>query len=223
MSITFTPAKMFIGLVGRHKGELIVAAAKAAGARGGTIGLGRTESNNSVLRALSLADVQQDIVFGLMGPEKDAVVEAVVRAAAANPKKLSGYAILLDVSSMMTRHPQSAPQASEEPTGRETMESGFELITVITNTGYGDTVMAEARKAGATGGTILNARGTGTKEDVKFFSIALVPEKDMLLIVAAKEKTAGIIKAVTSIPKLNEPGGGVVYTMNVEEFIVLGK
>ena len=103
------------------------------------------------------------------------------------------------------------------------MEPEFELITVITNSGFADDIMAAARKAGATGGTILNARGTGTEEDVQFFGITLVPEKEMLIIVSAKDSVKKIIDAITSVPKLNEPGGGIVYTMPVQDFLVLGQ
>ncbi|MDL2317101.1 P-II family nitrogen regulator [Desulfovibrio sp. OttesenSCG-928-A18] len=225
LNIFTKPAKLLLCMVGRHRGELLVAAAKAAGARGGTLALGRTIDDNRILQALSLADVHQDIVFILLMDEKAAVLEAVREAAANNPKKLGGLALLLDVSGMLIR---GAGQETTQPTpshGTENtaMESGYELITVIVNTGFADDVMAVARKAGATGGTILNARGTGTEEDVKFFGISLVPEKEMLFIVSAREKAQDILNAVNSVPKLCAPGGGVVFNMNVEEFHILGK
>ena len=103
------------------------------------------------------------------------------------------------------------------------MNTGKVMITVIINSGYADDVMAAARKAGARGGTILNARGTGTAEDVKFFGIVLVPEKEMLMIVTETEKAPAIIEAINKVPHLCEPGGGIVFTTNVEEFFVLGK
>lgn len=228
MNVSYRPAKMLVCLVGRHRGETLVSIAKAAGARGGTIGLGRTVGDNPLLRALSMADVQQDILLLLLGPEKDAVVAALMQAARENPKKLGGTAIVLDVSGMMVRNApaddsQQSQNAPANGDGRERMESGYELITVITNSGYADDVMAAARKAGATGGTITTARGTGTAEDVKFFGITLVPEKEMLVIVAARDKVQAIIAAISGVPKLCEPGGGIVYTQNVEEFLVLGQ
>ena len=224
MNIACAQARLLICLVGRHRGELLVSAAKAAGGRGGTMGFGRTLGNSALLQALSLADVQQDIVFTLLGPECDTVIAAIRKAAGENPKKLGGVAVLLEVSGMTIRRLDVQSQnAPADGAGRKKMESGYELITVIINSGYADDVMAAARKAGATGGTILNARGTGTEEDVRFFGITLVPEKEMLLIVTAKEKTADILRAVGSVPALTEPGGGIAYTMNVEKFIVLGK
>ena len=214
--------KILISLVGRHRGEQLVNVSKQVGARGGTIALGRTVGDSRLLQALSLADVQQDVVFTLMGSETDAVVAAIEKATRRFPKKLGGIALLLDVSGMLI-HLANNANIQPEKTGSDNMDSGFKLITVIINHGFADDVMAAARKAGARGGTIMNARGTGTEEDVKFFGITLVPEKEILFIVAEEGKTDAIIEAVSSTPNLCEPGGGIIYNMNVEKFIILGK
>lgn len=217
------PAKMLICFMGRHRGERLVAAAKEAGARGGTLTLGQSLGHSKLLQALSLGDVQQDVVFIVMGEEGPAVLAAVKEAARKDSKKLSGTAVVLDVPELFIRVSGVAGTAPAEEKRSERMESGYKLITVIVNSGYGDDVMAEARKAGAAGGTIINARGTGTEDDVKFFGITLVPEKEMLLIVADKDKVKPIIDAVATVPTLAEPGGGIIFNTNVEEFIVLGQ
>lgn len=219
-------AKMLICFVGRYRGELLVEAGKAAGARGGTLAFGTTLCNNRILQALSMADVQQDVVFTVMGTEAPAVVQAIKKAAALDPKRLSGSAVLLGAPELFIRKtPQNQDQdAQPSPEGKRNPKmSGYKLITIIINAGYAIEVMVAARQAGATGGTILNARGTGTKDDMKFFSISLVPEKEMLLIVAAEDKVKDIVAAVGNVPKLCEPGGGILFNINVEEFIRLGE
>ncbi len=45
----------------------------------------------------------------------------------------------------------------------------YEVIFAIVNEGYAEDVMDVARQQGATGGTILNARGV-TREDAAAFS-----------------------------------------------------
>lgn len=219
------PAKLLLCLVGRHRGDQLVDAAKSAGARGGTIAISKGLGDSRLLQALALADVQQEVVMILLGEEKDAVIRAVRAAALESPKKLGGTFMLLDVFGILTRASSQQQQTTmpQGGAGSEHMQSGFELITVIVNCGCADDVMAAARKAGAGGGTILNARGTGTEADVKFFGITLVPEKEMLLIAAPRDKTPAIIQAVNTVPQLLEPGGGIVFTMNIEEFMVLGQ
>ncbi len=80
-----------------------------------------------------------------------------------------------------------------------------------------------AGTAGARGGTILTARGTGTEDDVKFFGISLVPEKDMLMIVTESGAAPAILEAVGQVPDIRKPGGGIVYVMNIEKFMPLGR
>ena len=221
---TFSSGKLLISMVGRNKGDDFVDVTKEAGARGGTVALGRAVVDNRLLQLLSLADMLQDVVFTLMRDETEAVIEAVRRAYRNPSGKISGLSIVLDVSDMLVRVTSQNNKPGAAPDTRsEHMNSGHTLLTVIVNHGYADDVMAEARKAGATGGTILNARGTGKEEDVKFFGITLVPEKEMLMIVAEDAKAPAILEAIRKIPRLTEPGGGIVYAMNVEQFIVLGK
>lgn len=97
-----------------------------------------------------------------------------------------------------------------------------ELISVIVNAGYADDIMAAARKAGAPGGTVINARGTGREEDVKFFGITIVPEKELILILVPKEQSPTILNAVKSVPCLAQPGIGIAFCMDVESFATLG-
>lgn len=102
-------------------------------------------------------------------------------------------------------------------------KSDHVLITFIVNRGYADDAMVAARKAGATGGTILNARGTGKEEDVKFFGISLVPEKEILLIAVESSSADKILEAVKNVPCLSEPGSGIAFCVAVEDFVTLGK
>ncbi len=225
MNCAYVPAKLLVSIVGRHRGERIVSIAKQAGARGGTIAFGRASGDNRILQMLSLDDVPQDVVFTLMLGEAEKVIGALTAACRAAPQKLGGISLLLDVSGMFIRLPAGTQnQTARLPgAGSEHMGSGYTLITVIVNHGYADDVMQAARKAGAKGGTILNARGTGTEKDVRFFGISLVPEKEMLLIVTAESKVQAILDAVNAVPRLCEPGGGVAFSMNVERFILLGQ
>lgn len=220
MHHVFRPAKLLISFMPRRRGDYLMEVSKAAGARGGTIALGRAMADSRFLQMLALADIDQDVVFTVMGQETDQVLTAIAEAARREPKKLSGLAILLDVAGMLFRVP--GQELEEDSESDSDMKSGFKLITVIVNHGYADDVMAAARKAGAKGGTILTARGTGTEADVKFFSICLVPEKEMLMIIAETETVPDILKAINSVPNIRQPGGGVVFHINLERFMPLG-
>lgn len=78
----------------------------------------------------------------------------------------------------------------------------YELLVVIANQGYTETVMAAARKAKASGGTIIHAKGTGSKEAEKFMGVTLVPEKEMVFIVVKTERKNAVMKSI-----MDEAGG----------------
>ncbi|HCG63302.1 MAG: transcriptional regulator [Spirochaetae bacterium HGW-Spirochaetae-4] len=102
------------------------------------------------------------------------------------------------------------------------MDSPHTLITCIVNKGAADEVMDAAREAGATGGTILAARGTGKEEDVKFFGVQLVPEKEMLMVLVGAGLTGKVLEAIRAVPCLAEPGAGIAFCIDVERFMTLG-
>ena len=77
--------------------------------------------------------------------------------------------------------------------GAPNMNFEHELITVILNEGYSDFVMDAARAAGAGGGTVLHAKGTGGTRGEKFFSVSLADEKDMINEQAGPGTKAGAI------------------------------
>lgn len=216
--------KLLICTVGRGKGEQLMQVCKSCGARGGTIMLGRGSKNSRILQALSLADVSQDVVFTLMRDECHDILNAIIGAASAAPGKFGGTAMLLDVASTISRagSGQAVGEQQNQHTGDVMESSGYQLITIIVNSGFGDDVMEAARQAGANGGTIMSARGTGTEDDVKFFGITLVPEKDMLLIACEDSKIQSVMQAISEVPSLNQIGGGIAYTMNIEQFTKLG-
>lgn len=97
------------------------------------------------------------------------------------------------------------------------MEPKMKLIVTIINRIYTAELMSAARQAGAQGGTIIGARGTGTEEDAIFFGVRLAPEKEMLLILTKAEDAPQIVEAVKNQPIFNERGNGIVFSLNIEE------
>ena len=99
------------------------------------------------------------------------------------------------------------------------MKSNDIQITFIVNHGDAYDVMTTAREAGARGGTIIDAHGTSREGDIKFFGMNLMSEKEMLLIIAEKDLGQKILKAVGELAIFKKPGGGIIYTNEVNRFI----
>ena len=65
---------------------------------------------------------------------------------------------------------------------------GYKLIAAILPKGATGKVMDAAREAGAEGGTILLARGTGIHEARRFFGLSVSSERELLLVLVEPGK-----------------------------------
>lgn len=95
------------------------------------------------------------------------------------------------------------------------MEFDHELIVIILNQNYMDDVMNAARAAGAPGGTVIHAKGTGSQYAQKFFSVSLAEEKEVIVIAAKTEKKAQIMKAVAEKVGVDTPAGAIAFSLPI--------
>ena len=105
-------------------------------------------------------------------------------------------------------------QKKEESTLKDTLH---ELIVVILNQGYVDLVMDAARDAGAYGGTVIHAKGTGMEQAEKFMGVSLAAEKEMIFIVAKKEQKNQIMQAIMEKAGLDSKAKSIVFSLPVTD------
>lgn len=96
-------------------------------------------------------------------------------------------------------------------------ELTHELIVVITNQGYTDRVMDAARAAGATGGTSVHAKGTGTELAKKFFGVSIAAEKELIFILTKAEDRKPIMKAVMAQAGMKTEAQSLVFSLPVSD------
>ena len=96
-------------------------------------------------------------------------------------------------------------------------DTKYELLIAIINKGYSDLVMDAARSAGAGGGTIIHAKGTGLKKAEQFMGMSLASEKELILTVVKSQQKNAIMKAVMENAGLETKAGAVVFSLPVTE------
>jgi hypothetical protein len=103
--------------------------------------------------------------------------------------------------------------------GGEPMKSEItnDLIVSIINQGYSDEFMTVAREAGAAGGTVINARGLAHSGPVKFFGVSVQDEKEIVLVLAGREKKVPIMQAVSQACGITSKAGGIIFSLPVDE------
>lgn len=112
------------------------------------------------------------------------------------------------------------PLVKKEKENMNAVESKSVLIITIVDKGNVDTVMDAARSAGAKGGTVVRAKGTGA-EMAKFFGVSISDEKEMVYIVARRENRDGIMKAIMEKAGVNTDSHGIVFSLPVDNVVGL--
>ncbi len=93
----------------------------------------------------------------------------------------------------------------------------YDLIMTIVNRGFADQVIDAARAAGAHGGTVFYARGTGIHEVEKFFAISIQPEKEVVLNLVKHEHTHAIMHSIVAAAGLNTQGKGLAFALPIAD------
>ena len=100
----------------------------------------------------------------------------------------------------------------EESTLKDTR---YELLLVVANQGYTGSIMDAARTAGAGGGTVIHAKGTGMEGAAAFLGVELVNEKELVLIVSRTSQKNTIMKAI--MEGANPKAGTIVFSLPVTD------
>ena len=109
----------------------------------------------------------------------------------------------------------SEEEKKETRDGKDTNMSkkNHDLIVVVTNQGYSDELMSCAKEAGASGGTVINARGMMHQGPVKVFGITVQEEKEIILILTNRNKKVSIMQAVSQNFGLATEARSIVFSL----------
>ncbi|MCI5745923.1 MAG: P-II family nitrogen regulator [Erysipelotrichaceae bacterium] len=95
----------------------------------------------------------------------------------------------------------------------------YELIMCIVNNGFSDEVMDVAKQLGATGGTIIHARGTTSKEAEKIFNITIEPEKEIVMIIVDKNIKDKILKGLYDNCGNKSKAQGIAFSLPIDDVV----
>lgn len=100
-------------------------------------------------------------------------------------------------------------------------ENKYEMIFCIVDAGFAIEAMESAKKAGATGGTILRARGTANPEAEEFYNISIHPDKEILWIIVPKEIKDDVMHRLYQDAGLATESKGIAFSLPVTNAVGL--
>ncbi|GAB6191342.1 P-II family nitrogen regulator [Desulfocastanea catecholica] len=97
----------------------------------------------------------------------------------------------------------------------------FKLILSSVKTAITDNVVDAAKAAGATGATIIPARGTGIREAKTFFGLSLEAQTDIIMLLVEEHVVGKIMESIKTAGEFHKPGTGIAFVLPVEQVIGL--
>lgn len=212
--------QLVITITDRSRSEKFVSRYRASGVHMIAGALGYGTATSAVLDYLGLSATEKAVLVCLVtNAQAHRFVRDTARALWLDVPG-NGIVLTVPVASIGSRTTyqfltEDQPMEATEPKAKAPMT--HELIVIITNQGNTDLVMDAARAAGAAGGTMLHAKGTGAELARKFFGVSLADEKELILIVAKKSDRDPIMKAVMHAAGMQTPAQSMVFSLPVSE------
>ncbi len=206
--------ELIVVIVTFGMGSKIIRHAKRHGITGATVLLGKGIVKKPLLEFLELHETHKEIV--LMGTAADKVepVMASLMEKFQFEKPHHGIAFSIPINKILGTKLIACDQAQGE---REVEDVVYQAIFVIVDKGNAELVIDAAQKAGARGGTIINARGSGIHETAKLFAMEIEPEKEIVLIIAEKQLTDAITAAVRQDLEIDKGGKGIIFVQDISK------
>lgn len=94
--------------------------------------------------------------------------------------------------------------------------NNMKALFMVVNAGFSENVIEIARNAGATGATIMNARGEGTVHK-SFLGISVEAEKEMVITLVNEEVADKIMADIKENAGIDTPTRAVCFTVAIEK------
>lgn len=187
---------------------------KRQGIQGGTICMGKGTVSSKLLEILDLTEMPKEIVF--MVAESDIAKKAIegISKEMAFHKANHGIGFVVPLQNFIGTKFCEYIENNPEKAVNQTM---YQAIFTVVEKGQAEDVVEAAKKAGARGGTIINARGSGIHDTEKIFAMAIEPEREMVMILTSSEITKPVVEAIRARLHIDDPGNGVLFVVGVNE------
>ncbi len=180
--------------------------------------LGRGTAASDILNYFSLEATQKAVLFAVVTDTVWTAVKKGLESIMQIDIPGTGIAFVIPMSSIGgKRQLQFLTNGQRFTKGEETVlkDTKHELLVVVANQGYIETIMDAARRGKAAGGTVIHAKGTGMEGAEKFLGVSLATEKELALIVVRHEDKSAVMSAIMEDAGLESRAKAIVFSLPV--------
>lgn len=212
---------MILSVVEQDKGKKLIKELKKLNINVNFHTVGYGTAPTEMMDIFGLGTKNKDIIISI-GAENDIKdMMANFSTVFASHSKYGGLLIVLDVAAagrILTEILSfGESEVTERGNGTMKNEHHNNLIVIAVNEGYTENVMHTAKKAGATGGTVIKGRLADTEQLSDFLNTTVDTERELLLILAPSKVSAQIMTDVNKEFGLNSPANGIIFAVPTEK------
>lgn len=212
---------MLLSIVERDKGKKLIKVLKSINIRVNfqTVGFGTAPTEMMDIFGLGTND--KDIIISL-GAENDIKdMMSNFGTTFSSHSKYGGLMIILDISAAgrILTEILNFNDGKITDKGTVTMKNEHHnnLIIISVNEGFSDDVMQVARKAGATGGTVIKGRLADVEQFAELGNTEVDEEREILCILAPLKTSKQIMEDVNKEFGLTSSANGIVFAVPTEK------
>lgn len=91
-------------------------------------------------------------------------------------------------------------------------------IFTIVNRGKASQVVDASLEAGAKGGTIIHAKGSGLNQTKLIFDMEIEPEKEIVMTIVDEDKLDVVVKAIRENSDVEKNGHGILFVVPISKY-----
>ena len=192
----------------------IVKYAKDNGMTGATIMLAFGTVKNKILDFLGIREIRKELILTAGRTEfLEKLMEKIEHKFAVTRKN---FGIAFTIPLLFTNQ-KKINDCEKSVFKREEVTAMKSAIFTIVNRGKAGEVVDASVQAGARGGTIINARGSGLNQTMRIFDMEIEPEKEIILTIVDDEKRDGIVQAIREKSDVEKDGHGILFVLPVSK------
>ena len=179
----------------------------------------------SVLDYFGLAETKKDVYLAIIPDYLEHNILCKLKNAFKFEEIGTGITFTIPISSSNKFLMDSFKKSDVEEKVKDMKEDNnkYHLIITIVLEGYLEQAMAAAKKAGATGGTVIKGRGLANLVPAKVLGFNIEPEREVILNVVEDESKQKVMEEITSAVGIKTGGKGVCIALPISDAIGLNK
>ena len=187
--------------------------------------MGQGTASSEMMHVLGLDNSDKDV---LLSVGSETAVSLFLKSVADRSERLHGFRGIMMVLSMEAVNNlvaviarRQTEESTQEVVPMEKSEYEYSLVLAAVNQGFSDQVMASAKKAGATGGTVIRSHLANTELAARTYGLDLQEEKEIVAIMTSHRTRDAIMEAINTECGMRSDAQAILLSLPVEKALKL--